>query len=39
MVIYVMEGLDCIEPAVGGEMAESLWVRIKRQAKRADAIV
>lgn len=39
MVIYVMEGLDCIEPTVGGEMAESVWVRIKRRAKRADAIV
>lgn len=39
MVPYVMVGLDCMVLAVGSNMVESLWVRLKRQANKADVIV
>lgn len=38
MVLYAMEGLDCTESAVGSDIVERFWVRIKGQAN-VDIIV
>ena len=37
--LYVMEGLDCTELAVGNDMVKSIWVRSKGKANKADVIM
>lgn len=41
MVLYVTEGLSCMELAVScfSDMVESFWVRIKGQANKVDVVV
>ena len=39
VVLYIREGWDCMALAVGVDMVESLWVRIKGKANKADVVV
>lgn len=38
-VPYLIEGLGCIEFAIGSGIVESLWVRIRVQGNKVDVIV
>lgn len=39
MALFVIEGLECVELAVGDGAVESLWIRIKGQKSNVGTIV
>lgn len=39
MELYLTKELGCMEFAVGDDMVESLWVKIKGKANKVDVIV
>lgn len=36
MILYVVEGIECLEFTVGNGTVKSLWIRIKGQINNAD---